>query len=162
LFCALASINCIFLPFHLSSFCLLFRLFPHRPQDFFFFSLFLPSCFFSITSIMKFYSLSWNTANDRSERTRKKEGRKAVVVVVAILIVRIYLDRLFSSSKTNSCNNHTNRKLIIFSKNFISYSRSFMELNFKKIQYKIICISNLNNRGIGFFSIFKSLIIALT
>jgi hypothetical protein len=46
---------------------------------------------------MRFYPLSCNRASDRRGR-KKKRGRKAVAVV-AILIVRIYLD-LFSSYVT--------------------------------------------------------------
>jgi hypothetical protein len=115
LFCVLASINCGSLPFHpilfacSSAFSYIFfiRIVPKTP-----FSL----AFSSITSIMRFYPLSCNRANDRKRRRRRKKKRKAVAVV-AIIIVRIYLDRFFllSSKKKepNSSNNYTNKKLFI-------------------------------------------------
>ncbi len=82
-FCALASTNCICLPFHPSSFCLLFRLFPyflypHRPKDFFF-SFFFISCFFFLLHQLRCSILCHETeqtiAKEEEEKKRKKSCR---------------------------------------------------------------------------------------
>ena len=96
-FYALASTNCICLPFHPSSFCLLFRLFPHflyphRPKDFFF-------SFFSLAFF--FYYINYEVLSSvmqQSKRSQKNEEKKKKEKLSLLLPLSLYafiIDRFF-------------------------------------------------------------------
>ena len=162
LFCALASTNCIFLPFHPSSFYLLFCLFPHflyphRRKVFAFFS--------SSSSLLRFFLLHqlWGSIlchateqtigeEGKKEKKKKNEEEKLSLLLPSSLYAFIsiffslHTQHTQSKKKLNSCSNQANRKLIIFSKNFICYSRSCVWhwISIKKIPCLSWCLSNRN------------------